>query len=268
MKKNRRNFTNKLPISVFIIAKNEEDRISYTINSVKNWVDEVIVVDSGSIDRTVDVAKKSGATKVIYNEWRGYGPQKIFGESICKNEWLLNLDADEEVSEQLRDNIVSLFKSKKYERKSAYYLTVKFKPRFRDFSPNVPGPEVHVIRLYNKSKAGFKDSPVHDSVIVKEGGIDSIKGKIIHRCFRSFSHAVDKINFYTSAQADDMIKRGKKVSIFRIAVEPFWTFFKCYIGNKQIFLGAEGFMMSIIYAFARTLRLIKAKEKMMEADSK
>ncbi|MCE2993077.1 MAG: glycosyltransferase family 2 protein [Alphaproteobacteria bacterium] len=268
MKKNRKNLLNKLPISVFIISKNEEDRISYTINSVKSWVDEVVLIDSGSTDNTVEVAKKSGATDVIYNKWTGYGPQKVFGESVCKNEWLLNLDADEEISEQLKDNIIALFQSKKYLKKSAYYLTVKFKPRFSEFSPNTPGPEVDVIRLYNKTKAGFKDSPVHDSVVVKEGLVDALKGKIIHRCFRSFTHAVDKINFYTSAQAEDMIARGKKASILRIAVEPFWTFFKCYIGNKQIFLGAEGFMMSIVYAFARTLRLIKAKEKMMEMNQK
>src|SRR4030042_3183310 len=98
----------KLPISVFIIAKNEADRISVAILAVRDWVDEVIVIDSGSSDDTVAVSVSLGA-RVVFNEWRGYGPQKVFGESLCSNEWLLNLDADEEISPQLGTEIRALF---------------------------------------------------------------------------------------------------------------------------------------------------------------
>ena len=89
--------TDKLPLSVFIIAVNEADRIALTINSVRDWADEVIVIDSGSTDDTVAVAESHGA-RVVFNEWNGYGPQKVFGETLCRNDWLLNLDADEEVT--------------------------------------------------------------------------------------------------------------------------------------------------------------------------
>jgi len=85
------------PISVYIVAKNEADRIGRAVRSVVQWVDEVIVVDSGSEDATVLVASEAGA-RVLYHAWPGYGPQKRFGEDQCRNEWLLNLDADEEVS--------------------------------------------------------------------------------------------------------------------------------------------------------------------------
>lgn len=97
-----------LPISVFVIAKNEADRIPHTINSVVDWVDEVHVIDSGSEDNTRDVSRELGAN-VVFNEWPGYGPQKNFGESLCRNKWLINLDADEEITPELREQITLLF---------------------------------------------------------------------------------------------------------------------------------------------------------------
>ena len=95
---------NKLPISCFIIAKNEADRITKTIKSVEDLVDEIIVIDSGSTDGTQDLVKKLGC-KLYYNEWHGFGPQKRFGEDKAKNKWLLNLDADEYLSNGLKVEI-------------------------------------------------------------------------------------------------------------------------------------------------------------------
>ncbi|MBC8523144.1 glycosyltransferase family 2 protein, partial [PVC group bacterium] len=100
--------TPRLPISVFIIAKNEADRIPLAIASVIDWVDEVIVIDSGSDDETVSVSESLGA-RVIFNEWEGYGPQKVFGETLCNNDWLLNIDADEEITPSLRNEIERVF---------------------------------------------------------------------------------------------------------------------------------------------------------------
>ena len=84
----------KIPLSVSIITKNEEDRILNAINAIKNIADEVVVIDSGSDDKTCEIALKAGA-KVIYNKWPGYGQQKIFAQNQCRNDWVLNIDADE-----------------------------------------------------------------------------------------------------------------------------------------------------------------------------
>src|SRR4051812_25902035 len=98
----------KIPVSVFIIAVNEADRIGRTINSVKDWADEVVVIDSGSKDGTPQTVEALGA-RSIHHDWPGYGLQKRFGEDQCKNDWVLNIDADEVISEELGKEIQELF---------------------------------------------------------------------------------------------------------------------------------------------------------------
>jgi glycosyltransferase involved in cell wall biosynthesis len=100
----------KLPISCFIIAKNEADRIARTIRSVRSWVDEVVVVDSESSDETVAVARQEGA-RVVTHPWLGFGGQKRFAEDQCRNDWLFNIDADEVVTGDLQIEIVKLFEN-------------------------------------------------------------------------------------------------------------------------------------------------------------
>lgn len=248
------------PISVFIIAKNEADRIGYSIKSVRDWVDEVIVIDSGSTDDTIAISKALGA-RVETHAWEGYGPQKVFGESLCRNNWLLNIDADEEISKELQETIRNLFEAGELPH-HAYRLNIKIMPRFAD-KPGALAPSNSPVRFYHKHYAGFKDSTVHDSVVFKQldnKGIGRLKGMVIHRCFRSFSHAVEKINFYSTMQAEDMLAKGRNPSGLRIIAEPFLTFLKAYFLRRYIFLGTSGFIESVIYSFARTLRLAKARE--------
>ena len=250
----------KYPVSVFIIAKNEEDRIGHSIRSVRDWVDEVIVIDSGSTDNTVALSKELGAS-VVYNEWQGYGSQKIFGESLCHNNWILNIDADEAVDTSLKSSIEMLFSQAEIPCK-AYHLNIKIMPNYAK-KPGKFAPSNDPIRLYDKRYAGFKSSTVHDSVVMKEGHTQKagkLEGIVIHRCFRSLSHAVEKINFYSSMQAEDMLSRGKNPSLLRLLIEPFFAFFKAYILRRYWLLGASGYVESIVYSFARTLRLAKARE--------
>ncbi len=98
----------KIPVSAFIVAENEEARLGRVIEALKDWVGEVVVVDSGSTDRTVTIAASLGAA-VYYNAWAGYGPQKSFAETKCHYDWLLNIDADEVVTEELAGELQALF---------------------------------------------------------------------------------------------------------------------------------------------------------------
>lgn len=250
----------KYPVSAFIIAKNEEDRIGYSLKSVRDWVDEVIVIDSGSTDNTVSLSKEMGAS-VVFNAWPGYGQQKIFGENLCRNHWLLNLDADEAVDETLKQSIQSLFDQGEIPHK-AYHIPIKIMPTYAT-KPGRFAPSNDPIRFYDKRYAGFKDSTVHDSVVLKPGvtaSIGKLKGCMAHRCFRSLSHAVEKINFYSSMQAEDLVNRGKRPAAVRILVEPFFAFSKAYFLRRYWMLGISGFVESFVYSFARTLRLAKTRE--------
>jgi glycosyltransferase involved in cell wall biosynthesis len=294
----------KLPISVFIIAKNEADRINKPILSVIDWVDEVIVIDSGSTDGTQELAKTLGA-KVIYNEWQGYGQQKIFGEKQCRNKWLLNIDADEEISPELAEEIQEIFcppleggrthnvsqggmgndldlpppnlslpnsapphllsRSLLAKAKGGGNITVGYRLKIMALYPSqekLPrfAAGTSQVRLYHKDFGGFKDSTVHDSVVLK-GAEKMLKGKVIHRSHRSHSHTIEKINFYTSMQAEDLYNKGKNPSAIKIILTPFQAFIKCYFFKNYVFYGLDGFIHSSIYAFGRTLRLAKAREK-------
>ncbi len=248
----------KLPISVFIIAKDEADRITKPIESVRDWVSEVIVIDSGSSDATVEVSRKLGAN-VVFHQWEGYGQQKIYGESLCQQKWILNLDADEEVTPQLRDNIMVLFEGDKEPEPSAYKMRWKMCFYLEDKPPTL-APGSGFVRFYNKEKAGFRDSAVHDSVVVWEGSLGTLDGLVYHRCFKHLEHWCGKINSYSSMQAVDYVEKGRKVSALRLICEPFFAFFKSYFIRRYFVYGVDGFVASFLYAYARMIRLAKARE--------
>lgn len=252
--------TQKIPLSVFIICKNEADRIHLPIESTRDWVDEIIVVDSGSTDGTMQTAQSLGASKVVFNEWPGYGPQKIFAEGLCKNRWLLNLDADEACSPQLAKAIQKLFAEG--EPEDALYAIRNTMVFPHETQPRKFSPSGFFVRLYPKDKAGFKESIVHDSVIDRSGSLKTrrMNQPIFHSGFRDYRHMIEKMNFYTGQQAKDMFNRGKKISALRLVSEPFVMFPKAYFGRGYWRFGSEGFVHALFYAFARTMRLAKTRE--------
>ncbi len=249
--------TTRPPISVFIIARDEADRIGLTINSVKDWVDEVIVIDSGSQDDTVAVSESLGA-RVVFNAWRGYGPQKVFGEGLCRNDWLLNLDADEEISPELGEEIRALFQRGQPTEVACTLPILPLYP-FQETGHRWTAFH-HPVRLYRKQFAGFKDSPVHDSVVVREGRVGHLKGMVIHRSFRSLSHHVDKANFASTARAQDLFQKGRNPSGLNLLLIPFLAFLKSYFLRREFVNGIDGIVVSHMYAFQRFIRLAKARE--------
>jgi glycosyltransferase involved in cell wall biosynthesis len=248
----------KIPVSVFVIAKNEADRIPLVIRAVRDWVDEVIVIDSGSEDDTVALSEALGA-RVLFNAWRGYGPQKVFAELQCRNPWLLNLDADEEVSAELAREIRALF-SAGAPACAAYTLPIL--PLYPFQTSGHPWTAFHhPVRLYRKDMAGFKDERVHDSVIVHEGRIGHLKGMVIHRSFRSLAHHVDKVNSYSSAQAEVLAARGRDPGLLALLLTPILAFFKQYFLRCEFVNGIDGIVVSYMYAFQRFIRLAKTRER-------
>ena len=246
--------TNRPPISCFIIAKNEADRIARTIESVKAIAQEIIVIDSGSTDDTVSVAERAGA-RVLYHAWNGYGMQKRFGEEQCANHWLLNLDADEVMTAPLAHEIAGIFKNGP-PLLSGYILKVRdLLPGEKKLSPFAHTN--HCLRLYDKRKARFSDSPVHDSVIVEQGETKALEHVVLHHSFRSYRHMLEKIENYSSAQAQELRNRGMLLPWVRLPFEWLLAFLKMYVLRLYALRGLRGAICSAIYAYGRYLRVMK-----------
>jgi glycosyltransferase involved in cell wall biosynthesis len=255
----------KIPLSVFIITKNEEDRILDVINAVKEVAEEILVIDSGSSDKTCEIAARAGA-KVMFNEWRGFGLQKIFGENECRNKWILNIDADEEVSPELCAEIREIFETNLVENFHGFRVKIVNKFRFEK-RPKKFAYYYNQLRLYNKDHAGFKNSAVHDSVELRSGDskqIGQLKNIIFHQSFRSFSHWIEKINFYSSMQAKDSFSKGKCPSSLKVFFTPTVAFLKAYFVRRYFIYGFNGLIYSYLFAFSRFAKVIKTRELFLE----
>ncbi|MDX1974995.1 MAG: glycosyltransferase family 2 protein [Rickettsiales bacterium] len=245
----------RLPISVYIIAYNEADRIGVAINSVKDWVDEVIVVDSGSSDDTVSVSTFLGA-KVVVNEWPGYGFQKDFAQAQCTNDWVLSLDADEEVPHNLAAEIRALF-AKGTPAHVGYIL------RIRDLLPGEKklAPLAHTdfrLRLYDRRRGKHRQDSVLDGVMMDEGATTvMLNAPLLHRSYRSLEHAIAKMNGFTQAQAVNLQHKNFACPKLRLVLEFPFAFIKCYLLRGYFMRGTKGLTYALLYAFSRVARIAK-----------
>lgn len=250
------------PLSIFIIARDEADRIGRTIAAVRALSDDIVVVDSGSTDGTQARAEQAGA-RVVFNPWPGYGQQKRFAEEQCRHPWLLNLDADEVVPDDLAAEIAALFAHGE-PAADAYKL------RIAELFPGERAPHrfayaLAPVRLYHRDKGRYSPSPVHDRVDLVPGArVARLKGTVHHYSVRSLGEQMAKLNAYSDAQADDLDQRGETLSAFRLTVEFPANFIKAYIGRRHALRGVYGFMTAMNYAFYRYLRVAKHWERRLQ----
>ncbi len=239
-----------IKISCIIIAHNERDRIEWPIRSVQGLVDEILVIDSGSTDGTQEFATSLGA-KVIFHPFDGFGPQKRFAEDQASHDIVLNLDADEWLSEPLRTELAVLLTQKSLPARS-------FKMRMTMVYPHRDRPcfmaDYHnYVRLYDRRATRFSPSLVHDEVPPTPDAIQ-LKAPAYHRSFRSLSHMVRKEVTYYNLQAREKKKSPLQI-VVRMPFEFIGQFLKFYFIRHHIFGGAYGLVFSLTIAFLRWLRL-------------
>lgn len=245
-------------LSVFFITLNEEDRLGPALASVRDLVEDIVVVDSGSTDGTVALAEAAGA-RVIHNDFPGYGKQKRLAESLCRNDWVLNLDADERVTPALAAEIRALF-SAGTPPLGAYHTPILQLYPHQD-QPTAGAFEYDPVRLYDRARSQYSESPVHDRVVLGEGvAAGRLKGGILHQSIRNLSHLIAKSNAYTDKQLAEMLAKGRKVSGFRIAIEFPFSFLKAYVGRRYFLMGTYGIGVAATYAYFRLMRLAKLHE--------
>ncbi|MBN9081667.1 MAG: hypothetical protein BGP04_11005 [Rhizobiales bacterium 62-17] len=238
-------------VSCCIIAFNEADRIARTIDSVRGLVDEVIVVDSGSTDGTQALAERLGA-RVVHRDWEGYGPQKRFAEEQARNDFVLNLDADEWLSDALRAELRGILSQERMPASSfRMRMTMVYPHHDR---PHLMADSHNYIRLYDRTKTRFAASMVHDTV-EPTADVIQLKGLAYHQSFRSIAHLVRKEIGYYELQKREKTK-NKALLVLRVFTEIPWQFFKFYFVRGHVFGGFYGFILSVAVAFMRWTRVL------------
>lgn len=243
--------TGPIPLSCCIITRNEQDRIADCIRAVHGLVDEVVVVDSGSTDDTVVIAESMGA-RVVHHDWPGYGPQKRFSEDCARNDWILNLDADEMMTPELYREIKALMVAPPL---NCY--------RFRimnvypgESSPRLWADYHNYVRLYDRRIVRFRESLVHDTVDTRDQKVGQLKGTVTHFSARSFDHIRTKLDSYTNLQAKVLTKPAWTI-MARLPFEYPAVFLRYYLFRRHFTGGWNGIRSSHLAAEARVNRLAK-----------
>lgn len=249
-----------IPVSGFIVAQNEEARIGRALHTMqKLGLDEIIVVDSGSDDKTKEIAKSFGA-KVIFNKWPGFiGNQKVFAQTECSNNWIFNLDADEWLNDKAIKNIRLLFNREGGVKHPAY--SIGRNDLYIGRKHIFPRMKAHqFIRLYDSRKANFKPGVVIDNIDYDPKHTGKIKGRMLHTAVKSLWHLAQKENTYTDLEQGHVEKTLPNLS-WRLFLEMPLFFFKFYLLRGTIFGGLQGFVYAMIYSFSRFQRIAKLLEK-------
>lgn len=244
-------------ISVFLITMNEEARLARTLDAVKGWADQIVVVDSGSTDATVEIAKAAGA-QVFHNEFTGYGPQKRFAEDQCAHDWLLNIDADEVVQPDLRDQIDACVAT----APPSLFRTRILNVYPGDACPRPFANDYNVVRLYHRAAGRYRDHPLFDRVEPNGNPpVAQLAAPIFHYPFVDWSSLLAKLDRLATLQAREAKPKPRWQLLVRLVTEAPIQFLKFWLARRHVFGGWKGFAFAGIAAFGRWLRIVKMLSK-------
>lgn len=240
-----------MTLSVIIITKNEARHIGDCIDSVA-FADEIIVLDSGSTDATREIAMAKGALVTLAPDWPGFGPQKNRALDLATREWVLSIDADERVTPELAREIQQALARPLADAYKIARLS-NFGGRWIRHSGWWPD---HVLRLFRRGTARFKDVAVHESVQAA-GAVAVLDGHFLHYPYADLETFIAKINHYSSEAAAMMHARGKKTSVPGAAGHAIWTFIRIYLIRRGFLDGKEGFILAAMGAAGSFFRYSK-----------
>lgn len=243
--------TQTTPVSVVMITRNEATNMTACLESLKDF-EEIIVVDNGSSDATIDIASTFPNVRVLKSEWKGYGATRQLGVDAARHNWILWMDADERMTPALREEIlVTLAHSP-----TNSILSI---PRRNFFV----GKEIHgcgwspdrVLRVFNRENTSFDDKKVHEGLHSKsQRDVVRLNQALIHFSYVSIQQFFEKNNRYALLAADERIRLGRKVYIPEVILRPLWEFFRAYILKLGFRDGLRGLIISLgsaIYVLIR-----------------
>ncbi|HEX5734679.1 MAG TPA: glycosyltransferase family 2 protein [Blastocatellia bacterium] len=249
-------------ISATVITFNEEANIAAALESLA-WADEIIVVDSESEDRTVEIARRF-TDRIFVREWPGYSAQKNFAAEQASFDWIFSLDADERVSDALANELLNLKRSPDpacaaFEMpRQAFYMGrwIKHSGWYPDHKP----------RLYDKRSAGWAGEFVHESLEVK-GSIERLRGDILHYTVRDASDHHKRIDRYTTLAARELFQKGRRATTLSLLISPIGAFLRSYVIKRGFLDGAQGLAIARFaahYVFLRNLKLWEMRSNSSE----
>ncbi len=242
-------------LSVVVITRNEAADIRAALESV-HWADELVVVDSGSTDDTVRIAREL-ADRVTAHAWAGYGAQKNHAAGLAAHDWILSLDADERVSPGLAREIRALLRAEPAARGYRVPRVTRYLGRWirsTDWYPDLQ------LRLYDRRAARWNDRLVHESVAV-DGPVGRLQGDLEHYAYRDVSHHLRTIDRYTTLAARQMHREGRRAGWSDLAVRPAAAFLRNYVARRGARDGAHGLIVSSLNASYVFLKFVKLWER-------
>ena len=239
-------------LAVVIVAKNEAARIADCVASAA-FADEVLVLDSGSTDRTAQIAEAAGA-RVVVTDWPGYGPQVARGFSLAKSDWVLSLDADERIPAKLQAEIVAAIARATHD---GYRI-----PRWSEFCGKVMHhggwrPD-RTLRLGRRTLSGFTDDFLHAHMTVA-GRVGDLQASLIHHSYPDVHDVLEKLDRYSSGSARDMHARGRTASLAKAIAHGVFAFLRTYLLKLGFLDGRHGLMLAIYnaeYAYYKYVKLM------------
>lgn len=251
-----------MKLSAILITKNAGHTLRRCLESVR-WADEIIVVDSGSLDDTAAICRDLGVRLIVADDWPGFGPQKNRALDLAAGEWVLSIDADEWVPPELRAEIQSVVANPG--NVVAYCM-----PRLTSFCGRYMRhggwwPDL-VVRLFQRGSARFSDARVHERLEVV-GTTGRLQAHLIHESFRNPAEVLEKINLYSSEGARMLADRGRKASLTTAIAHGLWAFIRTYFLKRGFLDGREGVAMAISTAEASYYRYLKLMYLNESADS-
>jgi glycosyltransferase involved in cell wall biosynthesis len=229
-----------MKLSVVIITKNEADNIRACLDSVK-FADQWIIVDSGSTDGTVEIARAAGATVLQTTDWPGFGPQKNRALDAAEGEWVFSIDADERVTPALQAEILTAIESNAH---SAYAV-----PRLSSycgyFIRHSGWYPDYIVRLFRRGAARFSDDLVHEHVVTRDNRYEKLRTPLIHYSYRSGEECLRKMDQYSTAGAKQAFAAGKRSSLTKAVTHAFSAFMRSYVFKRGFLDGRAGIMIAI-----------------------
>jgi glycosyltransferase involved in cell wall biosynthesis len=239
-------------VSAIVIAMNNERTIARCIASLR-WADEIVVVDSGSTDRTTEICRELGAKVHGTSDWPGHGPQKNRALALATGEWVISVDSDEWVTPELRTEIERTLAAAGPQRGYAVPRRSTFCGREMRHSGWWPD---YVLRVFRRDSGRFTDDHTHERLVV-EGPVGRLGAPIMHEAITDLDQMLGKMNAYSTASAHMKLDAGKRGSLPGAIAHGLWAFFRTYVLRRGFLDGREGFLLAVANAEGSYYRYVK-----------